>query len=158
MQSFVESHSARWTHVKIVLAGNRWTIPPMIFAPVKSPLCARVRKFRLILGRSYRYHIPRTMDLNDARIREALLRRLDRQKARPRAVLEELHVHNGSAIWMGFNRDQSSKCGLDSVTLTKKTRNPKIQPLRSNRNSEEPPLMHSLVDRFEHVLAAMRTM
>jgi hypothetical protein len=38
------------------------------------------------------------MDLNDARIREALLRRLDRQKARPRAVLEELHVHNGSAI------------------------------------------------------------
>ncbi len=38
------------------------------------------------------------MDLNDARIREALLRRLDRQKVRPRAVLEELHVHNGSAI------------------------------------------------------------
>lgn len=36
------------------------------------------------------------MDLNDARIREALLRKLARQK--PRAVLEELHVHNGSAI------------------------------------------------------------
>lgn len=37
-------------------------------------------------------------DLNDARIREALLRRLARQKTRPRAVLEELHVHNGNAI------------------------------------------------------------
>lgn len=38
------------------------------------------------------------IDLNDARIRQALLRRLARQKARPRAVLEELHVHNGHAI------------------------------------------------------------
>ena len=38
------------------------------------------------------------MELNDARIREALLRKLARQKTRPRAVLEELHVHNGSAI------------------------------------------------------------
>jgi len=38
----------------------------------------------------------KSMDLNDARIREALLRKLARQK--PRAVLEELHVHNGSAI------------------------------------------------------------
>ena len=38
------------------------------------------------------------IDLNDARIREALLRRLARQKTRPRAVLEELHVHNGNAI------------------------------------------------------------
>lgn len=38
------------------------------------------------------------MDLNDARIREALLRELAGQKERPRAVLEELHVHNGSAI------------------------------------------------------------
>lgn len=36
--------------------------------------------------------------LNDLRIREALLRKLTRQKARPRAVIEELHVHNGSAI------------------------------------------------------------
>ena len=36
--------------------------------------------------------------LNDARIREALLQKLTRQKARPRAILEELHVHNGSAI------------------------------------------------------------
>lgn len=36
--------------------------------------------------------------LNDRRIREALLRKLGRQKARPRAVLEELHVHNGKAI------------------------------------------------------------
>lgn len=36
--------------------------------------------------------------LNDARIREALLRKLERQKVRPRAVLEELHVHNGRAI------------------------------------------------------------
>lgn len=38
------------------------------------------------------------MDLNDARIREALLRKLARQKTRPRAVFEELHVHNGKAI------------------------------------------------------------
>jgi hypothetical protein len=38
------------------------------------------------------------MELNDSRIREALLRKLARQKARPRAVLEELHVHNGNAI------------------------------------------------------------
>lgn len=36
------------------------------------------------------------MTLNDARIREALLRKLGKQ--RPRAVLEELHVHNGRAI------------------------------------------------------------
>ncbi len=34
--------------------------------------------------------------LNDARIREALLRKL--AKSRPRGVIEELHVHNGSAI------------------------------------------------------------
>src|SRR6187549_3456621 len=40
----------------------------------------------------------RQMDLNDTRIREALLRKLARQKARPRAVLQELHVHNGRAI------------------------------------------------------------
>jgi len=38
------------------------------------------------------------MELNDSRIREALLRKLARQKTRPRAVLEELHVHNGRAI------------------------------------------------------------
>jgi hypothetical protein len=38
------------------------------------------------------------MDLNDASIREALLRKLERQKSRPRAVLQELHVHNGKAI------------------------------------------------------------
>jgi hypothetical protein len=38
------------------------------------------------------------MDMNDTRIREALLRKLARQKMRPRAVLEELHVHNGNAI------------------------------------------------------------
>jgi hypothetical protein len=38
------------------------------------------------------------MTLNDARIREALLRKLAKQKARPRAILEELHVHNGRAI------------------------------------------------------------
>lgn len=37
-------------------------------------------------------------DLNDTRIREALLRKLARQTIRPRAVLEELHVHNGRAI------------------------------------------------------------
>ena len=36
--------------------------------------------------------------LNDARIREALLRKLARQKFRPRAVIEELHIHNGRAI------------------------------------------------------------
>lgn len=34
--------------------------------------------------------------LNDSRIREALLRKL--AKTKPRAVLEELHVHNGRAI------------------------------------------------------------
>lgn len=38
------------------------------------------------------------MTLNDVRIREALLRRLAKQKSRPRAILEELHVHNGNAI------------------------------------------------------------
>src|SRR5689334_16507585 len=38
------------------------------------------------------------IDLNDAFIREALLRKLVRQKSRPRAVLQELHVHNGKAI------------------------------------------------------------
>src|SRR4051812_50228660 len=38
------------------------------------------------------------MELNDACIRGALLRKLARQKTRPRAVLEELHVHNGRAI------------------------------------------------------------
>lgn len=38
------------------------------------------------------------MELNDAFIREALLRKLVRQKSRPRAVLQELHVHNGKAI------------------------------------------------------------
>src|SRR5437870_921989 len=38
------------------------------------------------------------MDLNDALIREALLRKLVRQNRRPRAVLEELHVYNGKAI------------------------------------------------------------
>jgi hypothetical protein len=38
------------------------------------------------------------MDLNDATIREALLRKLGRQRIRPRAVLQELHVHSGKAI------------------------------------------------------------
>src|SRR5688572_30156074 len=38
------------------------------------------------------------MELNDHIIREALLRKLVRQKCPPRAVLEELHVHNGNAI------------------------------------------------------------
>jgi hypothetical protein len=38
------------------------------------------------------------IDLNDATIREALLSKLERQKSRPRAVLQELHVHNGKAI------------------------------------------------------------
>lgn len=36
--------------------------------------------------------------LNDAAIREALLYKLVRQKNRPRAVIQELHVHNGKAI------------------------------------------------------------
>ena len=40
----------------------------------------------------------KSMELNDSRIREALLRKLARQKTQPRAVLEELHVHNGRAI------------------------------------------------------------
>lgn len=38
------------------------------------------------------------IQLNDATIREALLRKLERQKCPPRAVLQELHVHNGKAI------------------------------------------------------------
>jgi len=38
------------------------------------------------------------IDLNDATIREALVRKLERQRSRPRAVLQELHVHNGKAI------------------------------------------------------------
>lgn len=38
------------------------------------------------------------MDLNDARIREALLRELARQQSRPRAVIQELHVQNGKAV------------------------------------------------------------
>jgi hypothetical protein len=42
--------------------------------------------------------MQKMMDLNDASIREALLRKLERQKSRPRAVLQELHVHNGKAI------------------------------------------------------------
>lgn len=38
------------------------------------------------------------INLNDVAIREALVRKLERQKSRPRAVLQELHVHNGKAI------------------------------------------------------------
>ena len=38
------------------------------------------------------------MELNDVKIRKALVRKLQRQKSRPRAVLQELHVHNGRAI------------------------------------------------------------
>jgi hypothetical protein len=38
------------------------------------------------------------MDLNDSKIREALLRKLSNQKSKPRAVIEELRVHNGNAI------------------------------------------------------------
>lgn len=37
-------------------------------------------------------------NLNDASIRKALLLKLERQKNRPRAILQELHVHNGKAI------------------------------------------------------------
>jgi len=38
------------------------------------------------------------VQLNDATIREALLRKLARQRSRPRAVLQELHVHDGKAV------------------------------------------------------------
>ncbi|MGI8431207.1 MAG: sce7726 family protein, partial [Chthoniobacterales bacterium] len=38
------------------------------------------------------------MELNDALIRGALLLELAQQQTRPRAVIEELHVHNGRAI------------------------------------------------------------
>jgi len=38
------------------------------------------------------------IDLNDTSIRKALVRKLERQKSRPRAVLQELHVHDGKAI------------------------------------------------------------
>ena len=42
--------------------------------------------------------VHKMINLNDAVIREALLHKLERQKSRPRAVLQELHVHNGKAI------------------------------------------------------------
>ena len=48
-------------------------------------------------GQYNRYQVQ-MMELNDAHIREALLRKLKRQKSRPRAVLQELHVHDGKAI------------------------------------------------------------
>ena len=54
--------------------------------------------FGLISGEDCSDMAPVKLELNDARIREALLRKLERQKTRPRAVLEELHVHNGRAI------------------------------------------------------------
>lgn len=38
------------------------------------------------------------MPLNDPEIRSALLRKLSNQRHRPKAILEELHVHNGRAI------------------------------------------------------------
>src|SRR5260221_7203730 len=38
------------------------------------------------------------MELNDSSIRAALLRKLARQRVRPRAIIEELNVHNGRAI------------------------------------------------------------
>lgn len=57
------------------------------------------RNFRLIsLPDLSDIALLKSMELNDARIRAALLRKLARQKARPRGVLEELHVHNGRAI------------------------------------------------------------
>lgn len=40
----------------------------------------------------------RETQLNDGDIRAGLLRRLARQSAKPRATIEELRVHNGSAI------------------------------------------------------------
>jgi len=46
----------------------------------------------------HRYFVQKMINLNDATIREALLRKLERQKSRPRAVLQELHVHDGKAI------------------------------------------------------------
>lgn len=36
--------------------------------------------------------------LNDLEIREALIQKLTNQKPKPRAIVEELHVHNGRAI------------------------------------------------------------
>jgi hypothetical protein len=58
-----------------------------------------IRKFGLISVEQFNdIALVVAMTLNDARIREALLRKLAKQKARPRAVLEELHVHNGRAI------------------------------------------------------------
>ena len=47
---------------------------------------------------SISHHSLKMTTMNDSRIREALLRKLARQRTRPRAVLEELHVHNGNAI------------------------------------------------------------
>src|SRR5688572_18166803 len=56
-------------------------------------------KFGLISGGDFTDIAPVVgITLNDARVREALLCKLAKQKARPRAVLEELHVHRGRAI------------------------------------------------------------
>jgi hypothetical protein len=55
-------------------------------------------KFLVELPLFHRYLVHAMIDLNDATIREALLRKLERQRSRPRAVLQELHVHNGKAI------------------------------------------------------------
>lgn len=55
-----------------------------------------VAKFHDELRPFRRYLVHKMINLNDATIREALLRKLERQKSRPRAVLQELHVHDGN--------------------------------------------------------------
>ena len=57
-----------------------------------------IAKFYDLRRLLHRYLNHNMIQLNDATIREALLRKLVQQKIRPRAVLQELHVHNGKAI------------------------------------------------------------
>jgi hypothetical protein len=70
--------------------------------------------------------------LNDAQIREALLRKLAKQKAAPRAVFEELHVHNGNAI-------------ADVVTLHADSMNSRCHPRAAGIHA--PQHFHA-IDRF----------
>lgn len=67
--------------------------------PSPSAIYIDTLKHSDLLSHSVRHEAkPRSMELNDTTIREALVRKLLQQKSRPRAVLQELHVHNGKAI------------------------------------------------------------
>lgn len=49
-------------------------------------------------------------NLNDAEIRKALIHKLRNQSAQPRAVIEELRVHNGNAIADVVSLDTEAHC------------------------------------------------